>query len=402
MDNVKNIPTLFPREKIVDYFAFEGHKKIAGWLSAHTLAFLYYLNQFQYEQGIKGDIAEIGVFQGRFFIALCLMMWPGEKAVAIDVFEDQHLNLDKSGVGDYEIFTGNILQVLGDSFPLSIIKADSLKVKRQQLQDGTNGCGIRLFSIDGCHTAEHTESDLLLAAQSLAPGGLIILDDYENPAWPGVNQGVDNFLHRGGGVVPFAVAYNKLYFTTDDSVAAYGKFAEKIIKESVDQLTHEKISRFDTVRGLMPSVESVFHDSFEQYIDFSAHGHPEKYLRSGWSAPEQWGVWSESDLADLVVELDNADNELIMVMSFHAFVVNEHPRVQIDVEINGLPAGAMFFASGQDYQNWSYQMSKLETKKGLLHISFSIKTPISPLELGLSSDMRKLGIGLRNIRFIKK
>lgn len=399
MQNVIHPPSpLFAREKIVDYFAFEGHKQISGWLSSHTLAFLYYLNQFHYEQGIEGDIAEIGVFQGRFFIALCLMMNTGEKAVAIDVFDEQHLNLDKSGVGDYEIFSKNIKRVLGGSQFICIIKSDSLKVKSQQLLDFTVGRGVRLFSIDGCHTVEHTENDLLLAEQSLASGGVIILDDFENPDWPGVKQGVERFLGRVSTMVPFAVAYNKLYFTTTSHVAKYCGYVEKIIANSMDNISFERVAGFDVMRALLPSVESVFSDSFEQYIDLSTHGNPEKYLRTGWSTPEPWGVWSQADLADLVVKAGSVHNGLIIAMSFHAFVAKEHPSVQINIVINGVKADSICFAYGQDYQNWIYRLPVSEITNGMLHIIFSINNPISPLELGLSTDERKLGIGLRNIR----
>ena len=40
----------------------------------------------QTERGLRGAVAEIGVFEGRFFIALALAAAPGEKLVATDVF----------------------------------------------------------------------------------------------------------------------------------------------------------------------------------------------------------------------------------------------------------------------------------------------------------------------------
>ena len=50
---------------------------------------------------------------------------------------------------------------------------------------------FRLFSVDGGHTRELTVNDLTVAASHLEEGGIIILDDITNLAWP---QVIDGFL----------------------------------------------------------------------------------------------------------------------------------------------------------------------------------------------------------------
>ena len=392
---------LFGREKIINYFALEGHKKVNGWLSSHSLSFLYYLNQIQIERKIQGNIAEIGVFQGRFFIALCLMMRHGEKAAAIDVFEDQHLNVDQSGVGDFGVFVSNLQMVLGDITAISIVKSDSMRVTSDELLKRIGG-RIRLFSVDGCHTAEHTESDLRLAAQAIVPGGIVILDDFENTAWPGVRHGTDVFLGKEATLRPFALAYNKLYFTTVDYYDEYCSVIREIARRSTDQISHERISGFDVQKVLMPAVESIFPDAFAQHVDFSSTATPEKYLVSGWSAPEPWGVWSQNEIAELNIPVDTGHQDLAMIITFHAFVSAQHPDVEIAVNINNRHIGAIHFTHGQDYQNWQHVLSATDINhQDSLHISFKVFSPKSPFELGLSADQRKLGVGLRNIRFFK-
>lgn len=391
---------LFGRDKIVKYFALEGHKKVNGWLSSHTLSFLYYLNQFQDEYAIKGNITEIGVFQGRFFIALCLMMRQGEKAAAIDVFDDQHLNLDQSGVGDYEIFINNILRVLENCPDIYTIKSDSINVTSGQLLEKLGGEKIRLFSVDGCHTVGHTESDLHLASQSLVPGGVVILDDFENQAWPGVQQGVKNFLDKTKALAPFAIAYNKLYLTSADYAPMYCEFIKKITLQSTDQIAYEGVSNIDVQRVLLPAVETIFSDAFQQVIDFSSTASPKQYLADGWSTPEPWGVWSQEGAADLNITVDPGCQDLTMVITFHAFVVKTHPEVKIDIHINDRYVDTILFHYSQDYQNWTTLLpaNELNNRKSI-HILFKIISPKSPMELGLSLDQRKLGIGLRSIRF---
>ncbi len=44
------------------------------------------LLKIQRELGVTGPVAEIGTFQGRFFVALALALEPGERALGIDLF----------------------------------------------------------------------------------------------------------------------------------------------------------------------------------------------------------------------------------------------------------------------------------------------------------------------------
>ena len=45
---------------------------------------------------------------------------------------------------------------------------------------------MRLFSVDGGHTAELARHDMLTADGAIGEQGIIILDDFFNEAWPGV------------------------------------------------------------------------------------------------------------------------------------------------------------------------------------------------------------------------
>ena len=393
---------IFGRKKISEYYALDGHNKIKGWISAHTLSFLYYLCQFQERNAIKGNVAEIGVFQGRFFIALCLMLQHKEKAIAIDVFEDQDLNADHSGAGDYNIFVENIKNILGNRDHIHIIKEDSLKVTSKLLLQ-TGGQKIRLFSIDGCHTITHTENDLRLASEAIVPGGVIMLDDFENKEWPGVRQGADQFLYKNKKLQPFAVAYNKLYLTNIDYAPKYQKFMEEKNSLSTDKLSYEKISECYVPRILMPAVENIFADDFDQIITFSSTGSsPEKYLINGWSFLEPWGVWSQEENASLKIPLGATDRDLTMITTCHAFVVEEQPELKVDIYIHGKYVDSVLFKTGKDYHNWHYHISKDDiTPDSELEISFRMISQKSPYELGISPDKRKLGIGLRSIRFMK-
>lgn len=86
----------------------------------------------------------------------------------------------------------------------------------------TNACEgkLRLFSIDGGHTAKITYNDLSLARQTLSEGGLIILDDFFHEAWPGVAEGTCRYMREHeGALFPVAIAGNKYIFTNNELAA---------------------------------------------------------------------------------------------------------------------------------------------------------------------------------------
>ena len=84
-------------------YATEGHLAVEGWLGIGALGLTVAISERQLSRGIRAAVGEIGVHHGRYFIALALLREKSERAVAIDVFEDQHLNVDYSGSGNREI-----------------------------------------------------------------------------------------------------------------------------------------------------------------------------------------------------------------------------------------------------------------------------------------------------------
>src|SRR6476646_7958735 len=70
----------------LDAFLADGYLRIRGMSSRFAAAICGHAMGRQSELGITGDILEIGTFEGRFFIAMALLLEPGEHALGIDVF----------------------------------------------------------------------------------------------------------------------------------------------------------------------------------------------------------------------------------------------------------------------------------------------------------------------------
>ena len=192
---------------------------VEGWLNEYSAELITDINRVQIEERVSGSVGEIGVHHGRLFILLRLLRRPEEASVAIDVFGDQHLNVDQSGRGDLAKFQSNVEQWSG-SDQLIIIRKSSLDVEARELLEmaGT----FRLFSIDGGHTEECAYSDLRLADAVLSPDGVAILDDFSNHHWPSVAAGAARFFLDPTTLGrPFATSPNKMYVAAPEHHQTY-------------------------------------------------------------------------------------------------------------------------------------------------------------------------------------
>mmetsp|Transcript_52666 Transcript_52666/g.85216 ORF Transcript_52666/g.85216 Transcript_52666/m.85216 type:complete len:209 (+) Transcript_52666:104-730(+) len=117
-----------------DYMEFaQQNKQVQGYLELQALMTFRVLAASQLEIGVYGGVAEIGVHHGMSFAPLCLLNADAGAhqsiAVAVDVFELQHLNTDGSGGGDRHIFESTTLQL-----PALLLKSSSLRLHCHTLE----------------------------------------------------------------------------------------------------------------------------------------------------------------------------------------------------------------------------------------------------------------------------
>ncbi|MDP1681766.1 MAG: class I SAM-dependent methyltransferase [Burkholderiales bacterium] len=203
-------------------YARRNYKKVNGWLGSDTISQLIQIDGIQRKLGLSGHVGEIGVHHGKLFILLYLLAQQGEHAIAVDIFEQQALNVDKSGKGSLQVLERNLEAFTGGKSKLRVINADSTTIGAEQITAATGGY-LRLFSIDGGHQSHIVRHDLNTAASAICEGGVIILDDYFNPEFPGVSECVNQFflMDNTQGLVPFFVAMNKIYLTTQGYAERY-------------------------------------------------------------------------------------------------------------------------------------------------------------------------------------
>ncbi|MFM9942802.1 MAG: class I SAM-dependent methyltransferase [Hyphomicrobiaceae bacterium] len=176
----------------------EGYTSVVGMSSRLAAAITCGLMRIQSDLGVRGPVAEIGTFEGRFFIAMALALQEGESALGIDLFDwpnpeiiDRfHANCARHGVAESRRITW---------------KADSRTLEAGALLAKLGGRRVRLFHIDGEHSRHALTRDLALAMQVLAPEGLIVLDDMLHPGYPTLMVAVQAFLEANPDMCVLAV-----------------------------------------------------------------------------------------------------------------------------------------------------------------------------------------------------
>jgi predicted O-methyltransferase YrrM len=173
----------------VDRYLDHGYADVPGMSSRFAAAVCCGLLRIQTRLGVAGPIAEIGPFEGRFFIALAHALAPGETALGIDLFDWPNpevadrfeANCTKHGVPPERRMAWRV---------------DSRTLAPADLIAKLGNRRVRFFHVDGEHSRAALSKDLELATAVLAPGGVIVLDDMLHPGYPTLMVAVHEYLGR--------------------------------------------------------------------------------------------------------------------------------------------------------------------------------------------------------------
>lgn len=173
----------------VDDYLESGFDSVLGMSSRFATAICCGLLRMQREFGIGGPVAEIGAFEGRFFIGIALALADGEKALGIDMF-------DWPDPGVMDRLAANCARMGVSDTRRVLWKADSRTMKPQELLAMLGGEKARFIHIDGEHSRSALTKDMELATAVLQPAGLIVLDDMLHPGYPTLMVAVQAYLER--------------------------------------------------------------------------------------------------------------------------------------------------------------------------------------------------------------
>lgn len=120
------------------------------------------------------------------------------------------------------------------------------------------------------------------------------------------------------------------------------------------------------------------------------------YLVSGWSGNEPWGTWSDGTDAEIILRVSAAARSLVLETT--ALVGPTHPQQALVMSINEVQVLATSLIKPDANLieiALAPEVQKLIAEQGLLRIQFHFANAISPGELGMGEDGRKLAIGLQ-------
>jgi len=221
-------------------------KNVEGWCIPHLFQLISGIDLFHQSIGFNAPVAEIGVYHGKFFIGLIKTKLNQGFHLAIDVFDMQKFNKDGAGIGSLKKLKENI-QLCGlDANNIKLMTADSTALKLRDLMNISEVHGyFSLFSVDGCHTAEHTVNDFKIACQLTSEKGCIFVDDYTNSDWPGVEEGICKYyLTDSPTFVPLAVTCNKLITCHLGYHNEYIAYLLNFYSKSFPDVRIKKVKRF--------------------------------------------------------------------------------------------------------------------------------------------------------------
>jgi hypothetical protein len=210
------------QENMLARYVVKGRRQVQGWFGRVDAEIFHLLTACQNAQALDGGVAEIGLHHGKSFIALCLSLQHGQRAYGIDLFDNQHLNFDRSGEGDRSIVEQNLVRAGVDMSSVILDGRSSDQVSAPDILEAVGH--VRFFSIDGGHWTGIVRNDLRLAEATLGECGVIALDDFLRAEWPDVSTGYfEWFRERSRPIVPFAIGFNKLYLCEERYRALYRK-----------------------------------------------------------------------------------------------------------------------------------------------------------------------------------
>ncbi len=207
---------LVTRDEVTRYL--DETRSVEGWFFPVDAYLFGFIDEVQRQEGIAGNLFEIGVHHGKTALFLAGCRRDGEALGVCDVFEQQDLNRDRSGEGSREVFLRNM-----GAHPVCVFAKESARLT---VEDTTTEC--RFVHIDGGHRAEDVLNDLGVAERALSADGVVAVDDAFNPNWPSVSEGFYQFMNAHDAFAPLLIGGNKVLLARPQAIARYERHFDAI------------------------------------------------------------------------------------------------------------------------------------------------------------------------------
>ena len=141
-------------------------------------------------------------------------------------------------------------------------------------------------------------------------------------------------------------------------------------------------------------------DVIGRKIEFTAQANTEEYRIAGWSQAEAQFTWSEGKVAKMALPISAAPNGLNLRVTMAALIhPPDLPSQPVQVYVNGQEL--VEWQVGNTAEFVAHLPSELTKGGGTLLIEFRTPKATSPKTLGMSEDLRVLGISVQRLELAK-
>lgn len=323
-----------------------------------------------HKEGLQGDFAELGVYQGSTAAVLARFARRLNRQIyLLDTYE----GFDQQDFSGLDAGRGT---AFADT-SLAAVQARVGDVNTTYIKGYFPQTAEHLPE-DGRYCLVHIDTDLYAPIMSgleyfyprMVPGGYLIVHDYGSLVWEGAEKAVDTF------------------------------FADK--PECVIQIPDSSGSV--VVRRQRPQGDGPTWLARQQLLAEGVwhafgNGQLAHILTSGWSSPEPWGTWGVGPSHTITLTTDGTSRRLGVDIDLHVFAWEAQAERQVDVFVNGRPADLISVTTAKSFASLSLETLAQEVATGTLSIEFRPRTVAAPKDvLPASNDGRTLGVGLHRIR----
>ncbi|MDX2186807.1 MAG: hypothetical protein SFV32_07745 [Opitutaceae bacterium] len=173
----------------------------------------------------------------------------------------------------------------------------------------------------------------------------------------------------------------------------------EVIRKSIREMVHSRKSLMVS-SGLVGPVDTAPPSyRWNQRLSFGHGGQARLFFQKGWSFDEPGFVWTDGPSASLTLGIENPNADLCLQLRCRAFLPEGKNTQLLKVRINGAIALVWSVGGGEacfEGRIFRHLLSELCT----LSVAFEVERPISPMELGMGGDERKLGIAIYELALV--
>jgi hypothetical protein len=153
-------------------------EEVAGYFYPVDIVMIYALLSST-QKNLAGDVCEIGVAEGKSAICISNFKRPEDNFYLYDIFSEEQKNIAEKNLLKF----GNCDNIHWRLQDTTELKSENLKFERP----------LRFLHIDGCHEHDAVLNDLVLFSYFMHDDGIILMDDYNDYEFPGVNSATMQF-----------------------------------------------------------------------------------------------------------------------------------------------------------------------------------------------------------------